>query len=406
MSTTSCRTLHTSLFKPALFYQTFPKFFHNSTSLRLKRSLSQTGRYFSRKSIFEKRFWSRKTMTLKIGSLNLEETSLVGTLILDFAINWGAWVFAALLKVLLFSFPSRSFLDRKILWRRWDVILHSRRSQCLDQRRTLPCTPSKTSQPFVPSCEIRSAWLRWFWFGLGDLERFCSFECWSQKAIRDSTKPKRSLWNIWSIGRFKQTLLFTVLSFGRFRPFGFGSVVYRPRFFLPVLRIPPLAQRTSSDRLRSFWGSCLNPLQIFKSFVSSSIPTIVESLFRRAFGVFVVTPIISARFVFGGESFCLLFEVWKTKLSFRYFLPFSLCFCYCLWVGFRFKKNKREIDGVKIRLIFNTEIERRYWFLLQKYGNGEKASFNRPFRPALESRFWKSERGLCFNSSFVLESRF
>lgn len=54
-------------------------------------------------------------MTLKIGSLNLEETSLVGTLILDFAINWGAWVFAALLKVLLFSFPSRSFLDRKIL---------------------------------------------------------------------------------------------------------------------------------------------------------------------------------------------------------------------------------------------------------------------------------------------------
>jgi len=41
-------------------------------------------------------------MPLEIGSLSLTGTTLVGTLILDFAINWAAWAVAALLQTEVF----------------------------------------------------------------------------------------------------------------------------------------------------------------------------------------------------------------------------------------------------------------------------------------------------------------
>ena len=37
-----------------------------------------------------------RAMPLKIGSLDVEGSTLVGTLILDFAINWGAWIIASI----------------------------------------------------------------------------------------------------------------------------------------------------------------------------------------------------------------------------------------------------------------------------------------------------------------------
>lgn len=90
-------------------------------------------------------------MTLEIGSLSVKGTSLVGTLIVSFGINWGAWVIASILQVTNPRFslipPNRVSSDGDLLRCNWNGVLYGSGVECVDQCRTLPSSSSQACDP-------------------------------------------------------------------------------------------------------------------------------------------------------------------------------------------------------------------------------------------------------------------
>ena len=81
-------------------YLTAP-FSHIRPYRRSRRGERTDNRRLGKRNVGRIRGVVRRAMPLEIGNLSLEGTTLVGTLVLDFAINWGAWIVASTFQVWL-----------------------------------------------------------------------------------------------------------------------------------------------------------------------------------------------------------------------------------------------------------------------------------------------------------------